>query len=118
MAIYLLTNRKNASIIVALIMYSILMYSILALQGCATLTGPRVEQPLDDKTVAQAIKDKMASDPDLSALKIDVTVKRGEAVLSGVVPSRKVEVKLIKLVLGISGVKSVKDNITVKERRP
>ncbi len=112
-AMYLCMHRKQSAIKATAI-----ICIVLALQGCTALAGPKVEQPVDDKKVVYAIKDKMASDVDLRTLKIDVTVKNGDVVLSGVVPNRKIEVKLIKLALGVTGVKSVKDNITIRERQP
>ena len=95
---------------------AILICAIFSLMGCNTLTAPKVEQPVDDPTIINTIKAKIADDPQLRQLNIKVTARKGEVTLSGSVPRRDDQVRVIKLALSVQGVRSVQDNITVKKK--
>jgi len=85
--------------------------------GCATFGGTKVEQPVDDLAITKSIESKMAADPELNRLNIKVVSKRGEVTLSGTVPGREIKTRLIKLALSVQGVRSVKDDLTMKKRQ-
>jgi len=95
---------------------AVLSCIITLVAGCATSGGPNVERPVDDITITKAIKSKMSAYPELSRLNIKVESRQGEVSLSGTVPSREIETRLIKLALSVQGVKSVKDDITAKKQ--
>ena len=95
---------------------AILACAIFSLMGCTAFTGPKVEQPVDDPAIINAIKAKIADDPELRQLNIQVTAKNREVTLTGSVPGRDAQVRVIKLALSVQGVRSVKDNITVKKK--
>lgn len=81
------------------------------------MTGPKVEQPVDDYSITKSIREKIAGDPELSRLRISVTAKQGEVVLGGEAPNREMKNRLIKIALGVQGVKSVKDSMTLKKKK-
>lgn len=89
---------------------------LLALSGCAGVGEKATEKPVGDSAITAAIREKIAADPELTNLKITVVTVQREVVLSGIVPSRELQIRVIKLALGIEGVKSVKDNITVRKK--
>jgi osmotically-inducible protein OsmY len=97
-------------------MGSMLVCAIITLMGCSAMTGTNVEYPVDDSTLARAVQDKITADAELSRLKIRVAAKQGEVTLTGIVPSRAIEARLIKLALSVQGVKSVKDGISVNKK--
>lgn len=96
------------------ILVTLLTCIITLVTGCVTSGGLKVEQPVDDLTITKSFKSKMATDPELSKLNIRVASRQGEVTLSGTVPSREIKTRLIKLALFLSGVKSVKDDLTIR----
>ena len=94
-----------------------LMCVLSLASGCATFEGQKVEQPVDDLTITKSTKAKIAADPELARLNIRVASRKGEVTLSGTVPGREIETRLIKLALSVHGVKSVKDNLTILKKQ-
>jgi osmotically-inducible protein OsmY len=95
---------------------TIVAFLLLIFSGCAIVTEKKADEPVGDSSILSTIKARIASDPDLSSQKITVVAKHRDVVLSGVVPSRELKFRLIKLALGVKGVKSVEDKITVRKR--
>ncbi len=62
---------------------------------------------MDDAIITANVKSELASDPDVAAVKIDVTTIKGVVVLSGSVPNNAASAYLVKLVSGVEGVMSV-----------
>ncbi len=67
-----------------------------------------------DQALATGIKAKMFSDPQVKAANVDVTVKDGEATLSGEVPDYGARYQAFKLATDTPGVKHVTDQMTVQ----
>jgi hypothetical protein len=67
----------------------------------------------DDNTIANEIKAKIFSDPDLKTAAVDVAVKDGTVTLSGQVSTAEAQLKLYKLAQGIPGVTKVDDKMTL-----
>jgi hypothetical protein len=67
-----------------------------------------------DQALATGIKAKMFSDPQVKAANVDVTVKDGEATLSGEVPDDGARYQAFKLATDTPGVKHVTDQMTVQ----
>lgn len=88
----------------------------LIFSGCAGVTEKRADEPATDSSIISTIKARIASDPELSSLKITVVTRQREVVLSGVAPSRELKIRLIKLALGVKGVRSVEDKIRVRKK--
>ena len=89
---------------------------LLMLSGCSGLTEKKADEPADDSSINSTIYARIAADPDLSGLKIIVATKQREVVISGVAPSRELKNRLIKLALGVKGVRSVEDRIMVRKK--
>jgi len=89
---------------------------VLIFSGCAGVTEKKADEPASDSSIINTIKAGIASDPELSRLKITVVTRQREVVLSGVAPSRELKIRLIKLALGVKGVRSVEDKITVRKK--
>lgn len=89
---------------------------VLIFSGCAGVTEKKSDEPAGDSSILSTIRARIASDPELSSLKITVVTRQREVVLSGVAPSRELKIRLIKLALGVKGVRSVEDKITVKKK--
>ncbi len=93
-------KRKVAILFVAAL-------SVMALAaGCSS--------PQKDQALATNIKAKMFSDPQVKAANVDVTVKDGEATLSGEVPDYGARYQAFKLATDTPGVKHVTDQMTVQ----
>ncbi len=81
--------------------------------GCSYLTGKTTGQSLDDTVISGDIKGKILRDPELKTWAVDVNVYQGNVTLSGMVPSKAAEDRLIQLVENTKGVKSVRTNLQV-----
>ncbi len=77
-------------------------------------TGTRVQNSVDDMTVTAQVSAGLARDPDLSAIKIDVTTKAGAVVLQGPAPSEAARERATSIAKGVAGVLSVDNQLTVK----
>ena len=84
-----------------------LVVVVLALSAACS-RGP------DDTTIANDIKAKIFSDPDLKTTNVDVAVKDGTVTLSGELPSAEAQLKLYKLAEGTAGVLKVEDQMRVQ----
>ncbi len=67
-----------------------------------------------DEALATGIQAKMFSDPQLKAANISVTVKNGEATLSGTVPDDGTRYQAYKIASDTPGVKHVTDQMTLQ----
>jgi hyperosmotically inducible periplasmic protein len=97
----------------------------LSLVGCAGMTGDSGTQPtasgtqrtagqaVDDVTIGTKLKAALASDPELSALKINVDTTQGNVRLRGEVKSIALRRKAEETARRIEGVKSVDNQLMV-----
>src|SRR3977135_1642877 len=86
---------------------SLAVLSVVALAaGCSSTQK--------DQTLANDIKAKMFSDPQVKAAKVDVAVKDGEATLSGEVPDDGARYEAFKIATDTPGVKHVVDKMVVQ----
>ena len=83
--------------------------SVVALLALATGCS---KKPSDD-TLANDIKAKLFSDPDLRSTNINVAVQNGAVTLSGDVPNSNLELKAVKIANDTPGVARVDDQIKV-----
>lgn len=72
-----------------------------------------VGEVVDDATITAQIKAKLAADPDLSALKINVDSNQGAVRLKGEVKTLALRRKAQELSQGIKGVKSVDNQLII-----
>lgn len=84
-----------------------LLVVVLALSAACT-KGP------DDTAIANDIKAKIFSDPDLKTAVVDVAVKDGVVTLSGELASADLQLKLYKLAQGTAGVTKVDDQMRIQ----
>jgi hyperosmotically inducible periplasmic protein len=73
-----------------------------------------VGQEIEDGSITSAIKMKFANDEQVSASAIDVDTNNGNVTLNGTVSSQAEADRAVELAKTVSGVKSVKSNLTVK----
>ena len=111
-----MTNSRGLS--QKIIFMTVLMVFGLALfSGCATMTGETAGENIDDSTIHTKATAIVVNDPEAHYLKIDVTVTKGDVVLTGFVNNRATEERLIGKIREIRGVKSVKSLLTVEEKK-
>lgn len=85
---------------------------LVAATGTACKSGP------EDSTITATVKTKMAADTTVPATKINVDTKEGVVTLNGEVESDAAKTKAETIAKGVEGVKSVKNNLTVKPAAP
>jgi osmotically-inducible protein OsmY len=84
--------------------------------GCAG--GPDKKstgEMIDDAAIHTKVTAALINDPVVSTRSIDVDVNRGNVTLSGAVNGEVVKKKAEDIVRGIEGVRSVKNNLIVRE---
>ena len=69
---------------------------------------------IDDGTITVKVKTAMLADPTLKALQINVDTKDGTVTLIGPVESQAQKDHAAEVAQGVSGVKSVDNNLTIK----
>ncbi|WKB54251.1 BON domain-containing protein [Eleftheria terrae] len=88
---------------------------LMAMTGCAVTSGQSsVGEYVDDATVATRVKTKFATDPGVSAARIQVEVQDGTVQLAGFATSEAERAKAAELAREVPGAKSVRNNIIVK----
>jgi len=95
---------------------SLLVLLVMAvIAGCA---GGRTQEStgeyFDDSTITAKVKAAILGDPDLKVLQINVETFKGVVQLSGFVNSPQAVSRAVEVARGVSGVKSVKNNLIVK----
>src|SRR5262245_17545960 len=92
--------------------YLLLVLAASGLGGCAkSLETPGTPT---DASITESLKASLASDPDLSGQRVDVTVANGEVTLSGEVGSDAAHLQAYKLATETAGVKKVNDLLQVR----
>lgn len=69
---------------------------------------------LDDAAITAAVSARLAGDPDLSAVKIDVDTKDGKVTLSGPAPSEAARARAAELAISVKGVLAIDNQLVVK----
>jgi len=87
------------------------------LSGCASMTGETAGENIDDSTIHTKATAIVVQDPDAHYFKIDVSVTKGDIVLTGFVNSRETEQRIVGKIREIKGVKSVKSLLKVEEKK-
>ena len=73
----------------------------------------QVNQTATDASITAAVKMKMADDPQVSAMKIDVDTTDGKVTLNGAVKSKSEADQAVKIARSVEGVKSVESKLVV-----
>lgn len=88
---------------------------ILALVACApTAKREGAGEYVDDALITTKVKAALAADPNVKATEVNVETFKGMVQLSGFVSSKESIQKAIDLARGVSGVKGIKNDMTVK----
>jgi hyperosmotically inducible protein len=96
--------------------YKLITLSALVLSlGVATAAlAETTGQYIDDATITTKVKAALLADDQLKSTKVSVETNQGTVKLTGLVASKTQESEAIKVANQVSGVKSVKDLLTVR----
>jgi hyperosmotically inducible protein len=92
-----------------------LTLTLITVSGCSS--SPKHEgmgEYVDDSVLTAKVKAAIVDDPSISAAEINVETFKGVVQLSGFVSSRADMNKAVAVARGVSGVKSVKNDMTLK----
>ena len=93
----------------------LILLVIAVIGGCAgSRTQESTGEYFDDSTITAKVKAAILGDPDLKVLQINVETFKGVVQLSGFVNSPQAVSRAVAVARGVSGVKSVKNNLIVK----
>ncbi|HEY0060785.1 MAG TPA: BON domain-containing protein [Telluria sp.] len=88
---------------------------IVALVACApTAKREGTGEYIDDAVITGKVKAALVADPQLKATEINVETYKGTVQLSGFVSSQEDITKALQMTRDVAGVKSVKNDMTVK----
>ncbi|MCX2863538.1 MULTISPECIES: BON domain-containing protein [unclassified Roseateles] len=89
--------------------------SLVALQGCAVSRGQStVGAYIDDSAITTAVKAKFVESKQVDAAAISVETLNGTVMLSGFAKSQNERAMAESLARGVSGVKQVKNELSVR----
>jgi osmotically-inducible protein OsmY len=81
------------------------------------MTGRTAGEHVDDASITTEVNAIIVKDPDAKYLKIDVSSTGGNVVLTGFINDRAAEDRIVAKIRQIKGVKSVKSNLKVEEKK-
>jgi osmotically-inducible protein OsmY len=97
------------------ISYFLLLMLIATFMACAsTSKHESTGQYVDDSVITSKVKTQLANDDFLKSFQISVETYKGVVQLSGFVNSQQAVDKAGQIARGVGGVKSVKNNLSVK----
>ena len=99
------------------LMTALMVFGLLLFSGSAALAGETAGEYIDDSTMHTQVTAIVVKDPDAHYFKIDVTVTKGDVVLTGFVNNRDTEARLVGQIREIKGVRSVRSLLKVEERK-
>jgi len=95
--------------------FLVLLMLIGTFAACAsTRTRESSGEFVDDSVITTKVKSQLAADDFLKSFQISVETYQGTVQLSGFVNSQKAVDKAAEIVMGVKGVKSLKNNLIVK----
>jgi len=83
---------------------------VILLIGCE-------RRSVNDATITNTVKSKLAADPETSALRINVDTSNGVVTLSGAVPTAVEKAEAERIARNTQGVRQVVDNLTVEQEK-
>jgi hyperosmotically inducible protein len=87
---------------------------LVAVAGCATVTGKSATQSVDDALTTAAVKTRLAQERFSSLARIDVDTDQGLVTLSGVVDSEEARLRAVEAARHVGGVRGVVNNLQVR----
>ena len=103
---------KNVIFLAVLVVFGLALFS-----GCASMTGRTAGEYIDDSNITSQANAIIVKDPDAQYLKIDVSSTNGNVVLAGFIHDKKAEERIVAKIRQIKGVKSVKSDLKVQEKK-
>jgi osmotically-inducible protein OsmY len=95
--------------------FLVLLMLIATFAACGTTrTRESSGEFVDDSVITTKVKSQLAADDFLKSFQISVETYQGTVQLSGFVNSQKAVDKAAEIVMGVKGVKSLKNNLIVK----
>ncbi|BAU47462.1 transporter [Sulfurifustis variabilis] len=101
---------KPASTVIRQLFVAVLVAGLLGCAGAGQTTGEFV----DDSSITTKVKTKLFNDPATSGWQISVRTDGGVVYLTGVVASATEKARAGELARSVAGVKSVRNELTVK----
>jgi len=96
--------------------YIALVMLMVAFAACASTSKQEsTGEYVDDSVITTKVKSLLAADDFLKSFEISVETYKGTVQLSGFVDSQKAIDKAVEITRGVKGVKSVKNNLSVKK---
>ena len=105
-------EMKNVVFLTVLVVFGLSLFS-----GCASLTGRTAGEYIDDSNITTEANAIIVKDPDAQYLKIDVSSTNGNVVLAGFIHDKRAEERIVAKIRQIKGVKSVKSNLKVEQKK-
>ena len=98
------------------ISYFVLLMVMVAFVACASTSKQEsTGEYIDDSVITTKVKSLLAEDDFLKSFQISVETYKGTVQLSGFVDSQKAIDKAVEITRSVNGVKSVKNNLSVKK---
>lgn len=111
-----MTNSNSLSKRV-IFMAVLMVFGLALFSGCASMTGRTAGEHIDDASITTEANAIIVKDPDAKYLKIDVSSLEGKVTLQGFIHDRAAEDRIVSKIRQIKGVKSVKSNLKLEERK-
>lgn len=83
-------------------------------EASGTTMAKKAGDKIDDALISSSVSTGLATDRDLSAIKIDVETKGGVVTLSGTAPSEAARERATTIAKGVKGVSSVDNKLSIK----
>ncbi len=87
----------------AILMTVLMVFGLSMFSGCATMTGETAGENIDDSSIYTQASAIVVQDPDAHYLKVEVTVTKGEVVLTGFVNSTTTENRVVSKIKANQG---------------
>jgi hyperosmotically inducible periplasmic protein len=94
--------------------WALLLTFTWVLGGCQALTGQTLGENIDDTNVTAAVKTQLAREKLSTLTRIEVDTNRGVVSLNGIVESPEQRARAEEIARGVSGVRSVVNNLQVQ----
>ena len=95
----------------------LVVFGLTLFSGCASITGRTAGEYIDDSNITTQANAIIIKEPDAGYWKIDVSSTQGNVILEGCIHDKKTEERIVAKIRQINGVKSVKSNLKVEEKR-
>jgi osmotically-inducible protein OsmY len=96
------------------IIVSMMLALLLSVTGCTSLTGETAGQYVDDSTITASVKAKLVAEKVANLTRVDVDTNRVVS-LNGIVQPPDQKKRAEELVLQVSGVTRVQNNLQIQK---